>query len=277
MNTKLSSENYLNECMIGMKVYDICRQQDCLVPTLNNDFKEKGKLPIKPARNGTAFPIQILNQDKTTSVTIQPNDLFCLKGLISNLKIVPDTLETVITVNSITKSSCLGEGYWDVVIQYRFNYAIQLFYANEQIAYVFIDGKPANAMQAYSTYKKQVTLYGGKGVKGVVNSLGILPNFGGMNPIHFIQAKADILSAEICELPENQCTPQPTICGGTCTAVCVTIGLFTIIALGRMVKYNNISLGSCNIPECDQKIPAIPCELFNELPFPFEEFNPDNE
>lgn len=272
MDTKLSSENYLNECMIGMKVYDICRQQDCLVPTLNKDFVEAGKVPIDPARNGTQFPIEILSQDKTTSVTIQPNDLFRLKGLVDDVKIVPDSLETVITVNSITNSG-LQEGYWDVVIQYRFNYAIQLMYANEQTAYVFIDSKPANAMQAYSIYKKQVTLYGGKGVKGVVNSLSIFPNFGGMKPTHFIQAKADILSAAVVELPQNQCLPEPE----TSTTVSVTIGLFTIIALGRIVKYNNLSLGDCNIPECDQKIPVIPCELFNELPFPFEEFDPDNE
>ncbi|WP_243128191.1 hypothetical protein [Clostridium niameyense] len=273
MDTKLSSENYFNECMIGMKVYDICRQQDCLVPTLNKDFQESGKIPIDPARNGTQLPVEILSQDKMSSVTIQPNDLFRLKGLVSDLKIVPDSLETTITVNSITKSSCLGEGYWDVSIQYRFNYAIQLFYANDELAHVFILGKPANAIQAYSVYKKQVTLYGGKGVKGVVNCFSIFPNFNGMKPTHFIQAKADILSAKVVELPENQCNPDPE----TCTAVCVTIGLFTIIALGRIVKYNNLSLGPCNIPECDQEIPVIPCELFNELPFPFEEFDPENE
>ncbi|KEI01331.1 hypothetical protein IRP63_08485 [Clostridium botulinum] len=273
MENKLDLQDILEECMVGFKVYDICRQQDCLVPSLGDVYPQSNKIPIKPARNGTEFTIVILSQDKTETVNIAAGEIFCLPLSVTTVNIVPDSLQTQIIVKSITKNSYLDNGYWDVVIEYKFNYAIQLLYANGEIVNATIQGTPVTSMQAYSSYEKKVTLYGAKGGKGVTYSLAGLPNVNAEKPTHYIQAKAEILEADICELPKlPECVP--TGCPPKCNAVCVTIGLFTIIALIRIVKYNNISLGACNIPKCNQN---MPCEVFNAIPFPFEQFSPNNQ
>ncbi|AEB75647.1 hypothetical protein [Clostridium botulinum] len=272
MKNKLELQNCMEDCMVGFKVFGICKQQDCLVPSLGDCCPKGDKVPIKPARNGTEFTIKILSEDKTQTVNIAPDELFCLPVSIDSMKIVPDSLQTQIIVKSITRNNYLNDEYWDIVVEYKFNYAIQLMYTNGKLADMTIQSTPVTAVQAYSTYEKKVTLYGAKGGKGVTFSLGGLPNINAEKPTHYIQSKADILEANICQLPKlPECVPNG--CPPQCNAVCVTIGLFTIIALVRIVKYNNISSGPCIIPDCNQN---IPCKTFNEIPFPFEQFSPNN-
>lgn len=267
MKEKLALSDLLQECMLGMKVYDICRGQECLLPSLTNTGD--GKLYINPASNGTEFNVDIYSMDKQVVKTTQPNQIFDLTGLtdVTSITIVENSLNTVINVKNITKSNLSNDGYWDINVEFRFNYAIQFNYSNGQVAETYINNKPATAVQAYSSYRKKITLYGGKSGNGVVYSFGALPNIQGQKPTHFIQAKSQILQSKICSLPESVTTPGTT--APTKSVVCVTIGLFSIAALVRLVKYNNVSSGNCTIPnQCGNGANNSICGGFNDLPFP---------
>jgi len=54
----------------------------------------------------------------------------------------------------------------------------------------------------------------------------------------------------------------------------VTIGLFTIIKLFRIVNLTVQSHGFCIPPECEEVSPPSPCEFFERLDFPMDIFSP---
>ncbi len=83
--------------------------------------------------------------------------------------------------------------------------------------------------------------------------------------------KAVSLSAEIkCVRRRCGCEELP----GSNREVIVTIGLFTVIKLCRLVDLSVESRGFCVPEECEDNSPLTPCEFFDTLDFPFEMFSP---
>lgn len=59
--------------------------------------------------------------------------------------------------------------------------------------------------------------------------------------------------------------------------VLVTIGLFSIIKLYRLVDLMVQSKGFCIPPECENICPLNPCEFFEKLDFPMDMFAPPHK
>lgn len=86
-----------------------------------------------------------------------------------------------------------------------------------------------------------------------------------------IIGKAVTLAAEI-RCAKRRCGCNDTHEGSR--EVVVTIGLFTIIKLCRLVDLTVESRGFCIPEECENVAPLTPCEFFDTLDFPFEMFSP---
>ena len=54
----------------------------------------------------------------------------------------------------------------------------------------------------------------------------------------------------------------------------VVIGLFTIIELYRLSNLCVTSNGPVEVPQCQPSITTDPCEGFNQLLFPYDDFDP---
>jgi hypothetical protein len=54
----------------------------------------------------------------------------------------------------------------------------------------------------------------------------------------------------------------------------VTIGLFTVIKLFRLVQLIVSSKGFCVPPVCEDVSPLKPCDVFDDLDFPMDLFAP---
>jgi len=92
------------------------------------------------------------------------------------------------------------------------------------------------------------------------------------DPFILVEARAVALSAELRYARrrsgmEEDVAPTPN-------EVDVTIGLFTIIKLFRIVQLSVESKGFCIPPECEDVSPLNPCDFFENLDFPMDIFAP---
>ncbi len=92
------------------------------------------------------------------------------------------------------------------------------------------------------------------------------------DPFILVEAKAVPLSAELRHHKRHNHCSEEVICEPN--EVLVTIGLFTIIKLFRIVNLTVESRGFCIPEECDEHTPVNPCEFFDALDFPMDIFAP---
>lgn len=91
-------------------------------------------------------------------------------------------------------------------------------------------------------------------------------------PFILVEARAVELAAEL-RYQRRRCVggedfaPEPN-------EVQVTIGLFSIIKLFRIVNLSVESRGFCVPDECEEISPLNPCEFFENLDFPLDIFDP---
>ena len=91
------------------------------------------------------------------------------------------------------------------------------------------------------------------------------------DPFILVESKAVALAAELrycgcgCGCGDND---------NAAVEVCVTIGLFTIIKLFRLVNLLVESRGFCIPEECEDLSALSPCEFFDNLDFPMDIFAP---
>lgn len=254
-------------------IYDMCKQQDCLTPLCNCSLDNN--YLISPAKNGTAFIVNITNTSSSTTFPIAPDTVYYLSSEYKHVKIVENSLDTVLSVISFSES-LTQPGYYNLKIKYRFNYALEFQDANYDTIPVSIQNKTVNQVQAYSTYIKTVQLFGGC----IKNKVTTLSSTSGQccskNPEYNIQATANILSTELTPLGSLLCNPdvdqsKASLDPNGMSVVSVTFGLFTIISLFRPTRVNVLTGKPIDIPTCDN--PIEPCEDFNSIPFPYESFN----
>jgi hypothetical protein len=139
------------------------------------------------------------------------------------------------------------------------------------------DGNIIGAVKANSIYNKKVTLFGSIG-SDLVIATDLYQSHGGSNtldsdPFILVEAKAVALDAVIkyalrrVSRTDEDVYPEPS-------SVNVTIGLFTIIKLFRIVNLTVESRGFCIPEECTDVSPLDPCEFFEDLDFPMDAFAP---
>ena len=163
-------------------------------------------------------------------------------------------------------------GFWDLTLKYVFVYTLVFREA---------DGTIIGRVHANSIYTKKVTLFGSIGTD-ISISTDLLchhgSNYAELNsdPFVLVESKAVALGAELvyqnrgCNCNCNHHGDDPL----EPTEVSVTIGLFTIIKLFRLVNLSVLSRGFCIPRECDDISPLNPCEFFDSLDFPMDIFAP---
>lgn len=232
------------ECIIAFKVYDQCRQQDCLTPAL-----------LGPAR--AAKPCKIREEMFREGDVIDP------PATAANVQIKNLRLKKVIIVSK--EPNQFRPGFWDIDLKFVFRY---------DLVFREADGTVIGTVPANSIYHKIVTLFGSIGTDIVLASDLLNPQSETLDsdPFVLVEGKAVALAAELKYTKRKTCGPEDL--SPTPNAVLVTIGLFTIIKLFRLVNLLVESRGFCVPAECDQVSPLNPCEFFDNLDFPFDIFSP---
>jgi len=145
-------------------------------------------------------------------------------------------------------------GFWDVGIKYVFEYCL-----------VFRDasGCIVDKTDATSIFNMKATLFGSVGADLIIGTdlyKGSGETFAA-SPFIWVEAKAVGLDARIHHHHGHR-------------EVHVTIGLFSILKLFRLVHLNVQSKGFCVPDECQDQGDINPCEYFSELDFPMDIFAP---
>ncbi|MDD7796099.1 hypothetical protein [Clostridium sp. 'White wine YQ'] len=273
------------ECIIAKKVYGRCRQQDCLTPVDDVTVIPPGKTVIKidsaslGGKYSITAPFLISHlPGPATDTTIAVNEVIAFTNAVRSLRVdCCDFSVGNIAVTNI-EPSCFGqEGFFDVSITYTFNFILNLLDAAGNALSVTVNSPTPTTttdIPAFTTWEKKVSLYGGCVGNKIVSTFDSIYSpattyCNGNTPQVYIQATGNPLTAvpgTYTVLVNN----VPTIE----YRADVTIGLFTIIKLYRFVNLNVQSSGDCDIPTCANILPDDPCEYFNTLPFPFDEFDP---
>lgn len=232
------------ECIIALKVYDFCRQQDCLTcdalgPARAECFTHLGNRTIQegdvidPPSNAATVSVENLRVKKVIVADKEPNPF--------------------------------KNGFWDITLKYVFVY---------RLVFRESDGVVIGNVCANSIFTKKVTLFGSIGTE-ISISTDLLSGHGSCSelnsdPFVLVESKAIALSADIrnqrCCALDNESEPR--------REVCVTIGLFTIIKLFRLVNLSVLSRGFCIPEECEEVSPLNACEFFDSLDFPMDIFAP---
>lgn len=231
-------------------------QQDCLTPNMLG--------PARAQRTTTIGGITIDEGD----IIVPPCDAATVS--IENLRLCK-----IMIVDK--EANAFRPGFWDIDLKYVFVYTLLFRDAK---------GEKIGCIRANSIYNKRVTLFGSVGTDIVIGT-DLLRNQSDTidaDPLVYVEGKAIALAAE---LRYCGCCPQDCCCGGHGhgdgggfepnlgpVEVNVTIGLFAIIKLFRIVSLTVESRGFCQAPVCEEITPVNPCEYFDRLDFPMDIFAP---
>jgi len=233
------SNRLREEPIIAHKIYDSCRAQDCLTPS-----------ELGPARAKEAAFIDCHS--------VSPGDVIVPPPDAVSVNVCELKLERISIADK--KPSPFKKGFWDVDVKYVFEY---------DLSFRGADGEVSVEVKAFSIYNKKLTLFGSHGSEHIVGS--DLPMFcggGGCEPFVWVEGKAMELSAEI---RHGHC---PKGGGHKPLDVGVTIGLFSIVQMFRIVNLRVESRGFDIPRECNDLCPTNPCEFFDALDFPMDIFAP---
>lgn len=224
-----------------------CRQQDCLTEE-----------EIGPAR--AAECKQICEEHYTEGAVIDPPS-HAAAVTIEKLRV-----KKVFIVNK--EPNEFQNGFWDIDLKYVFEYRLTFREA---------DGSIIGTIKANSIFNKKVKLFGSIGTDLVI-STDLFARRGedsitlDADPFVLVEAKAIALAAELKY--QRRRSEGPVDFSPSPNQVFVTIGLFTIVKLFRIVQLSVESKGFCIPPECEEISPLNPCEFFDSLDFPMDIFAP---
>ena len=229
-----------DESIITHKVYDSCRRQNCLTsrelgPARNACFHQEGETEHGHDHHHSGSIIE--PPQGAVSVTMD-------KVTISRIKVVDK------------QPSPFRNGYWDIDIRYVFEYRLTFRDAGGCI----LDKVPAT-----SIFNMKATLFGSVGADLVIGTdlyKGAGETFAAA-PFIWVEAKAVGLDAKLCHHH-----------GHSHDEVHITIGLFSILKLFRLVHLNVQSKGFTIPDECQDQGDINPCEYFADLDFPMDIFAP---
>lgn len=307
----VQSDTFTNECIIAKKIYGRCKQQDCLKPICGPIMPAPpiscpdicdGCGPETPKHYNNSIPISssklaatsLTNATGQTSPftsVINRDDIINFNDSVSSICV--DNFDTDITAN-VCPQSFNSNGFYNVKITYTFTYDLTLIDASGNPITVTVDTNETNSIPAYTTYIKNISLQGGIVEENtpirVFDSLNSnVPNSNANNicngnctgsvpitnnlPEVFVKAIANSLTANIMRyfVP----SPTPGVIPTTqLYRADVVIGLFTIIELYRLTTMTVITTEVGEPPQCPPSYSNDPCQEFNTLPFPYDDFNP---
>jgi len=235
------------EPIIALKVYDSCRQQDCCTPS------ELG--PARAAEKCILGDEEILIGD----IIIPPPDAATVT--IDKLKV-----HKIIIVEK--EPSAFKNGFWDIDLKFIFHY---------RLTFRQVDGRVGESIKACSIFDKKLTLFGSTGSNLVISTdlftvCGDSTTFDS-DPFIMVESKAVGLSAELKYKKRRHHHGDEEHCP-VANEVMVTIGLFSIVKLFRLVTLSVESKGFWVPEECEDICPLNPCDFFNSLDFPMDVFSP---
>ncbi len=244
---RLPLDRLRQECIIALKVYDSIRLQDCL-----------NGLELGPARAAECGNIGDEVYDEGDVIDPPEN-----AATVSADKL---RIKKIIIVSK--EESAFRKGYWDIDLKYVFEYRLTFREA---------DGSVIGQIRANSIYNRKVTLFGSVG-QDLVVSTDLFSQFSehgttiDADPFVLVEAKAVVLSAELryqrkVNFGNNDYPPEPNY-------VVVTIGLFSIVKLFRLVNLTVESRGFCIPPQDEELSPLNACDYFEGLNFPMDVFAP---
>ena len=291
----LQPEALTDECLIAKKIYGRCKQQDCLKPTdpyLPKPPCHDGMLPpetpdyinISSSFYGGATGAVLTNSNGGTEIfpdPITPGELIVFNDVVQGISIVDCSFYTVITNITVTPPGqfCIP-GFYDVTVQYQFNYNLTLLDANHKpIAVNENNINTATAIPAYTTYTKTISLEGGCVNPHTSIAIGdscCCPCNIGAQPKNVPCANVQAIANPLVEKVGKYLAEPPTP-GVPPTFeyhADVVIGLFTIIELYRITSMTVASSGPIEVPQCQPSVINDPCVGFNQLLFPYDDFDP---
>ena len=245
-----------DECIIALKVYDQCRQQDCLTPEmLERPFSmecqtittESGQV----IATGKGSPINV--PSGATDIVVKDFKLY---------KIETDR-----------KQDAFRPKYYNVHVKYIFKFKLAFLNSEGCPIILRYDTVEREFIEAGTTFKKAVLLFGSEGSEITIASNLFQPESHVLEeaPYVLVESKAVLLDSNL-----NGCVNSLgcDCIEGALNDINLTIGLFSIIKLFRLVNLLVESKGFCKPNECAEVSPLNPCDVFESMDFPFEIFNP---
>ncbi len=248
-----SCENDANVCIHANKIYDQCRDKDCLT-------------------------------DLRVYLTSAGQEL------VNNAISVKVRKAEILWIYSDIEAVRFNRGFYSVDLKYYFKITLDVFAGV---------GRPCKT-EGLATFDKKVILYGSEGSTKVFSSsmssgaTDILGNQKSNMPIASVEVVEPIaLSSKVVEPTDPCCsccceTDLSTIPADICNAfsdslifsgenkrVFVSLGIFSIVRLERSIQLLIPSLDFC-VPqkECTAATDENPCDLFERIEFPIDEFFP---
>lgn len=233
------------ECIIALKVYDSSRSQDCL------SSDELG--PCRAAECTCIGDEEIAEGD----IIVPPSNA---------ASVTVDKLRVKRILILDKEPSPFRNGYWDIDVKFVFEYRITFREA---------DGGKIGSIRANSIYNTKISLFGSHGTDLVVATDLFCENGNSTtidaDPFILVEAKAVALSSELKYCRRRHGEHLVEAC-----EVDITIGLFYIVKLFRIVNLTVESHGFCIPQEDDDISPINACEFFDNLAFPMDVFATPN-
>lgn len=232
-----------DECIVAFKVYDQCRQQDCLTPAI-----------LGPAIYAGPTGCTLGGEVETNGSTL------IVPTSATGVVIVPGSVHVSDIVIAGKTPNQLKPGFYNIDLKITISYTLRFTDADGMPILLICGYNQSPDVPSESIRTKQVTLFGSiSSDVTVVSDLMTLNGSSQIAPFVFAEGKAVGLDAIIKR--------------GTINTVDVTLGVFIIIRLCRTVQLIVESKGFFK-PEPFTNISPDPSEFFNSLDFPFNVFNP---
>ena len=294
----LQSETLTDECLIAKKIYGRCKQQDCLkpidysrppMPKCPNDVLPSDA-PESIAINSSLFgdptnPITSrLSNPSTggpliyTGTGIPSGNPIVFNETVANIKV--SNFKTLISLINVSSPGQFGlPGFYDVTVKYTFYYTLTFYTATDTAIPFIINGDTTTtSVPAYTSYTKEISLEGGVVDPNISIAIGDsgaspynIPQPANNVPYAYVQAIANPLTVRNGKYPDPTSTTTPTTWAYHADVI---IGLFTIIELYRISNMTVASAGPLEVPQCQPSIVNDPCVGFNQLLFPYDDFDP---
>ena len=231
------------EPILALKIYDSCRFRNCLTPSDLGPAMSFAGEAIRAPENAQSVSIEDLKISRISILTKEPNKF--------------------------------RRGYWDIEIQYDFDYHLR---------FVSRGGQEISTIPATNSFTQRASLFGSLGAEVAIATDLVTGGISGMGgePFVLAEARAIGLAAEIkrdiCR-SEHHVGHEMSSEGAEAirrnrSRVFVTIGLFSIVKIFRLVSLLVESRGFVIPPNCGNIIPPNPCDFFEGLDFPMDTFSP---
>jgi hypothetical protein len=275
----LDSDALINEGLLGKKIYGSCKQQDCLKPVdINTPLQPANYLRIDSSVYGGTTNLQNNPSTATSpllSTPILPGSMITFDNTVKSVKVVSGFTTTVNIVSVDAPGQFSLPGCYTVTVQYTFKYNITLYNASGAAISLLVDSVASNTIPASTTYTKMISLEGGvvdcsPSIAIADNSVTPQSSTSDGKPYAYVQA----IASPIVGLVGKYLGTSTTACPNYVYHADIVIGLFTIIYLYRYTAMNLVSNGPLEIYPCQPSIINDPCYGFNQLVFPYDDFDP---